>query len=100
MKGLFQELLKQESVRSVMVLDDDVVFACNFRSTLREGRLCALGVSFALVLKLFEWTVMQQGRCGGVTARSSDLGGVMLLGSAIWIDGTYPSVGLVDMMSL
>eukprot|EP00051_Salpingoeca_urceolata_P006279 m.83232 g.83232 ORF g.83232 m.83232 type:complete len:439 (-) comp14760_c0_seq2:111-1427(-) len=73
MKRLFQMLLKENSVKTVMVTDDDVVFSCHFATHLRS--------------------VLSQPRCGGHLSHQATRGGILLLGAAVWIDGTYPERG-------
>lgn len=70
----------------MLVLDDDCLFHCNyveeFKRVVAHPRLvvhCTLYAYF--------------GRCGAPIDKSSDRGGILLLGSAIWIDGTYPRRG-------
>lgn len=58
---------------NVLVLDDDVLFSCNFFEDLEN--------------------LLKEPRCGAHVSSDSERGGVLLLGSSIWADGTYPQRG-------
>eukprot|EP00042_Codosiga_hollandica_P042477 m.390021 g.390021 ORF g.390021 m.390021 type:complete len:494 (+) comp56338_c0_seq7:2743-4224(+) len=66
MKKLFEHVLTKPEVDSVMVIDEDAVFDCNFREQLLH--------------------VLQQPRCGSIVSKKSSNGGVLVLGTSIWIE--------------
>lgn len=72
MRKLFYELM-QGGVRShVLVLDDDAMFDCHFKESLTA--------------------LLKDTRCGN-TVYSPKSAGALLLGAAIWIQGTFPETG-------
>lgn len=73
MRKLFATLLDDPTATNVMVIDDDAVFACDF-----EHRMQA---------------VLRHPRCGSFLGPGTKKGGLLLLGAAIWIDGTFPDRG-------
>jgi hypothetical protein len=73
MRKLFSMLLRDENITSALVLDDDVMFSCSFRNDLRK--------------------LLKEPRCGAHVSADSERGGVLLLGSSIWLNGTYPLRG-------
>ena len=73
MRGVFTQALRHKSVTSILVLDDDAIFTCSFEKDLRR--------------------VLAQPRCGLHVSPSAPKGGVLLLGAAIWINGSYPVRG-------
>eukprot|EP00041_Stephanoeca_diplocostata_P006643 m.90545 g.90545 ORF g.90545 m.90545 type:complete len:203 (-) comp16464_c0_seq2:1163-1771(-) len=74
MRRLFQQLAQDDPQlqRDVLVLDDDTVFDCHFKERLM--------------------TLLKDHRCGSAVY-SPKSAGVLLLGAAIWIDGTFPERG-------
>jgi hypothetical protein len=70
MRGIFKLAIRQGYSR-VMVLDDDALPHCKFAKLFNE--------------------MVSDDRCGFVYSENS--GGVLLLGSAIWKQGTWPNVG-------
>merc|ERR1712146_267860 len=72
MRQLLEEALNDPRVTSILVFDDDALLHCNFAEELRK--------------------LLSEERCGGLVEAEST-GGVLLLGSALWINGTYPERG-------
>ncbi len=66
-------LLQDPNVTSVLVLDDDSIFSCTFASDLRK--------------------LLKEPRCGSHISSDSEHSGVLMLGSSIWLNGTYPLRG-------
>ena len=73
MRKLFAMLLSKNITGNVLVMDDDVLFHCKIFDRLKE--------------------LLLEPRCGHHVASTSTDGGILLLGSAIWINGTYPDRG-------
>jgi hypothetical protein len=73
MRKLFARLLLKNVTGNVLVMDDDALFHCDIFERLKS--------------------LLANPRCGNHVASTTDDGGVMLLGSAIWINGTYPERG-------
>ena len=73
MKKIFQVLLRDENATSALIVDDDVMLSCTFSSDLRK--------------------LLKEPRCGAHVSSDTDHGGVLLLGSSIWLNGTYPQRG-------
>ena len=71
MRRLFAHALKHEEIRSMLVVDEDVVFDCDLQAKLLD--------------------VLSNGRCGGLLSRDAKAGGVLLLGASIWVEGTGPT---------
>lgn len=65
----FVQVLRDESLVSVLVVDDDVLFSCSFQEDLAM--------------------LLADTRCGAITQPEGPPS-VLLLGSAIWIPGRYP----------
>eukprot|EP00039_Didymoeca_costata_P004938 m.77113 g.77113 ORF g.77113 m.77113 type:complete len:453 (+) comp12602_c0_seq4:167-1525(+) len=73
MSKLFRNLIQRNYTGNVLVVDDDVLFRCDFADKLKE--------------------VLQSPRCGNHIQKHAVQGGVLLLGAAVWINGTYPDRG-------
>lgn len=68
MKRILSGAIQQNKL-SILVFDDDAVLHCDFKNQLEK--------------QLLDW------RCGGYMLKQRG-GGVLHLGSSIWIDGNYP----------
>jgi len=73
MRKLFSSLIAQNVTGNVVVLDDDVLLRCDFHQRLKE--------------------LLEKSRCGNHVALTSAQPGVLMLGSSIWINGTFPARG-------
>ena len=73
MRKLFGRLLLKKVTGNVLVMDDDALFDCDIWNKLKE--------------------LLANQRCGSHVQSNAEQGGVLLLGSAIWINGTYPERG-------
>jgi len=73
MRKLFGRLLLKKVTGNVLVMDDDALFDCDIWNKLKE--------------------LLADQRCGSHVQSNAENGGVLLLGSAIWINGTYPERG-------
>eukprot|EP00045_Choanoeca_perplexa_P016719 m.229595 g.229595 ORF g.229595 m.229595 type:complete len:410 (+) comp17342_c0_seq3:934-2163(+) len=69
MSNLFVQALKDPQVKTVLVMDDDALLHCDFNAELER--------------------VLSDSRCGQPVAHGGK-GGVLLLGSAVWLNGTWP----------
>lgn len=73
MRKLFGKLLLRKVTGNVLVMDDDAMFHCDIFDKLK--------------------VLLANSRCGSQVQSTAENGGVLLLGSAIWINGTYPERG-------
>lgn len=72
MKKLFQYAIKQ-NLQYILVFDDDAVPDCNFADKLQK--------------------LLQDDRCAmPLKSTDTEMGGILLLGFAIWHKGSYPSI--------
>eukprot|EP00730_Choanoeca_flexa_P013068 TRINITY_DN4935_c0_g1_i2.p1 TRINITY_DN4935_c0_g1~~TRINITY_DN4935_c0_g1_i2.p1 ORF type:complete len:408 (+),score=89.84 TRINITY_DN4935_c0_g1_i2:149-1372(+) len=70
MSNLFKQALEDKSVKTILVMDDDALLHCDFNKELER--------------------VLSDTRCGSLAAHNG-MGGVLLLGSAVWIKGDFPN---------
>lgn len=73
MLNLFTHLMSVNFIGSIIVLDDDVYFRCDLIDRMT--------------------TLLSNPRCGGHVYSNVATGGVLLLGSTIWSNGTFPKRG-------
>eukprot|EP00041_Stephanoeca_diplocostata_P035439 m.1249312 g.1249312 ORF g.1249312 m.1249312 type:complete len:443 (+) comp24701_c0_seq36:443-1771(+) len=72
MRAVLKMAYADESCTSIMVIDDDAVFSCNFGSDLTK--------------------LLSEPRCGACASDNISSPAVMLLGVATWTEGTYPQL--------
>ncbi|KAA8496146.1 hypothetical protein FVE85_2301 [Porphyridium purpureum] len=75
MYKLFSELSEPGRIASgnILVVDDDVVFECDFKEKLTR--------------------LLSEQRCSTMVLANSNPAGILMLGSAVWVNGTYPQKG-------
>eukprot|EP00040_Diaphanoeca_grandis_P012058 m.61522 g.61522 ORF g.61522 m.61522 type:complete len:480 (-) comp22998_c0_seq1:42-1481(-) len=73
MLEVLAEVESDASLTSVMVIDDDALFTCSFEDDLKK--------------------LLSDTRCGVAGNPTAQIPGVLMLGSAVWIPGTYPMSG-------